>query len=75
MNAAIQAQTQTHYFAIGGSLTTLDDTANDEWTFGGTTEFRLYVSELRLTLVPEPSTLILLAIGAISLIGYRKAKS
>ena len=55
-------------------MTTLDDIANDEWTFGGTTEFSLYVSELRLTLVPEPSTPILLGIGAISLLGYRRSK-
>jgi len=33
------------------------------------------VTQLRLTLVPEPSTLLLLGIGAISLVGYRKAKS
>jgi hypothetical protein len=75
MNAAIQASTPTHFFAIGGSLTTLDDMANDEWTFGGTNSFSLYVSELRLTLVPEPSALLLLGLGSISLLGHRKAKS
>ena len=61
--------------AIGGSLTTLDGLANDEYTFGLMLATTQTLRELRLTLVPEPSTLLLLGIGAISLLGYRKAKS
>jgi hypothetical protein len=69
MNAIMQAPTQTHWFAMGGSLTTLDDLPNDEWTFGHTTEFSLYVSELRLTLVPEPSSSLLLVMAGGGLLG------
>ena len=64
----------TGLIGLGGSLTTLDGLANNEYTFGfsgSSTDTR----QLRLTLVPEPSTLLLLGIGAISLLGYRKAKS
>jgi large repetitive protein len=59
-------------FAFGGSLTTLDGLANDEFTFGFSGAGRLNVTQLRLTLVPEPSTLLLLGIGAISLLAYRR---
>jgi hypothetical protein len=72
-SSAVSALNSTHrLFGIGGSLTTLDDLANNEYTFG-VTNFEK-ISQLRLTLVPEPSTLLLLAISATSLLGYRKAK-
>jgi hypothetical protein len=64
----------TGLFAMGGSLTTLDSFANYEMAFsssGGAAN----VTRLRLTVVPEPSTLLLLGIGAISLLGRRKAKA
>jgi hypothetical protein len=64
----------TGLFAMGGSLTTLDSFANYEIVFassGGVAN----VTRLRLTVIPEPSTFLLLAIGAISLLGRRKAKS
>ena len=71
--SAIAAMNSNHgLFAIGGSITSLDGVANNEYAFGFTGSQS--VSELRLTLVPEPSTLLLLGIGAISLLGYRKAK-
>jgi large repetitive protein len=73
--SAIAAMNSSHgLFAFGGSITTLDDLANRELAFGhsgndqGTTE-------LRFTLVPEPSTLFLPGIGAISLLGFRNSKS
>jgi hypothetical protein len=73
-SSAIAAINSTHgLFGMGGSLTTLDGLANNEVAFGSSgnaTDIR----ELRLTLVPEPSTLLLLGIGAISLLGYRKYK-
>jgi hypothetical protein len=73
-SSAVSALNSTHgLFGIGGSLTTLDDLVNNEYTFA-VTNFEK-ISQLRLTLVPEPSTRILLAIAAISLLGYRIAKS
>ena len=70
--AAIAAlDSATGLIGIGGSLTTLDGVVNSEFTFGssgGPTD----TTELRLTLVPEPSTLLLLAVPAISLLGCRK---
>jgi hypothetical protein len=67
----------TGLIGIGGSLTTLDALANNElvFTWSNTGNTATPNTELRLTLVPEPSTLLLLGIGAISLLGYRKAKS
>jgi hypothetical protein len=64
----------TGLFAMGGSLTTLDSFYNYEFVFGSSGGIA-NVSQLRLTVVPESSTLLLLGIGAISLLGYRKAKS
>lgn len=75
-SSAIAVLNSSHgLFGIGGSLTTLDGAANTEVVFsysgGGSTD----IAQLRLTLLPEPSTLLLLGIGAISLLGYRKAKT
>lgn len=73
--AAVAAlDSATGLIGIGGSFTTLDGLANNEYTFG-TSGSITDLSQLRITLVPEPSTLLLLGIGAISLLGYRKAKS
>lgn len=72
---AIFALNATHgLFGIGGSITTLDSLPNDEYTFGHSHENGIPRPELRLTLVPEPSTLLLLGIAAISLLRYRNAK-
>lgn len=60
-------------FAIGGKLTTLDDLPNLEAIFsvtGGPNEIR----ELRLTLIPEPTSLTLLSITAVMLSGSRFRK-
>ena len=74
-DSAIAALNSSHgLFAIGGSLTTLDTVANMELVFWAT-GLVSDTSQLRLTLVPEPFTLLLLGIGAISLLGRRKAKS
>jgi len=74
-SSAIEAMNATHgLFAIGGSITSLDSLVDDEYAFGWTGRGRADETRLLLTLVPEPSTLLLLGIGAISLIGYRKAK-
>jgi hypothetical protein len=67
-SSAIAAMNSTHgLFAIGGSLTTLNPsiTTQGEIVFGASGG----PQQLRLTLVPEPSTLLLLAFGAISLLG------
>jgi PEP-CTERM motif len=74
--AAISALNATHGpFGIGGSLPTLNSSLpNGEIVFGSTGSSKS-ISQLRITYVPEPSTLMLLAIGAISLLGYREAKS
>jgi hypothetical protein len=71
-SSAIAALNSNHgLFAIGGSLTTLDGIANQETLFGATGS-SIDISQLRLTFVPEPSTLFLLAIGATSLLGLRR---
>jgi hypothetical protein len=54
-------------FGIGGSLTTLDDLPNTEFIFGGSHLLNpRSVSQLRLTLVPEPSSLLLCLAGIIA---------
>lgn len=70
--AAINALNSSHsLFAFGGSITTLDNVANNEYAFGFT--FRgTEIIELQLTVVPEPSTLLLLGIVAINLLGNRR---
>ena len=70
--AAIAAlDSATGLIGIGGWLTTLDGVANSEFTFGSSGSIG-DTTELRLTLVPEPSALSLLGIGAISLLGTRR---
>ena len=60
--AAIGAMNSTHVlFAIGGSITTLDGLANDEYVFAGSPNV---THELRLTLVPELSCVTLVILGA-----------
>ena len=72
--AAISAlDAATGLIGIGGSLTTLDSLPNLEATFAGTNS-GTEITRLQLTLVPEPSTLLLLGIGATSLLGYRRAR-
>jgi hypothetical protein len=72
--SAIAAMNATHgLFGLGGSITTLDALANDEFTFAWTS-LGTEITQLRITYVPEPSTLLLMGIGAISLLGYRKSK-
>ena len=72
-SAAISAlDAATGLIGIGGSITTLDGLANDELTFGGTVN-GTEITELRI-IVPEPSTLILFAISAFSLLGRRKIR-
>jgi hypothetical protein len=54
--AAISAlDSATGLIAIGGLLTTLDGLANNEYTFGWTNN-ETETTQLRLTLVPEPSS-------------------
>jgi large repetitive protein len=61
----------TGLIGIGGRLTTLDAVANEEYTFAWT-QFGGEISQLRLLVVPEPSTFLLIGILAISLLGYRR---
>jgi hypothetical protein len=73
-SSAITAMNSSHgLFAMGGSITSLDGLPNLEFAFAATNIYS--ISQLRLTLVPEPSTFCLLAIGAASLLGRRRAKS
>ena len=63
----------TGLIGLGGSITTLDDLPNNEYVFafgGG-----LGVSQLRITYVPEPSTVALFGMSALSLCRYRKSRS
>lgn len=64
----------TGLIGIGGSITTLDGLANNEYTFAYSNS-GTETTQLRLTLVPEPTTLLLIGISAISLLGFRKPKS
>lgn len=75
--SAISAlQGATDLFGFGGAVTTLDGTASTELVFTNTgTLLPILTTELRLTVVPEPSTLLLLGISVISLLAHRKAQS
>jgi hypothetical protein len=67
--SAIAAMNTSHgLFAMGGSITTLNDVVDSEFAFGSSP---FSTAVLRLTLVPEPSTFFLLGIGAISLLCFR----
>jgi hypothetical protein len=59
-------------FAFGGSITTLDGLPNDEYSFGYTNENGSELTELRLTLVPEPATGLLCFAALLALIKNRK---
>ena len=52
----------TGLIGIGGSLTTLDGLANNEFTFGSSGN-ATDTTELRITLVPEPSSALLCLAG------------
>jgi hypothetical protein len=62
--AALNAATGS--IGIGGSLTTLDGVANSEFTFGSSGSVT-DITELRLTLVPEPSSAILGFVASLAL--------
>jgi hypothetical protein len=58
-------------FAIGGWVTTLGHPqGTDEWLFGLTTAKE--TAQLVLTVIPEPATVLLLALGSIALIRRRQ---
>ena len=63
--AAISAlDTASGLIGIGGSLTTLDGLANSEFTFGSSGSVT-DTTELRITLVPEPSSALLCLAGIV----------
>jgi hypothetical protein len=73
--SAIAAMNATHgLFGLGGSITSLDDLTNNEYVFAYT-EDPANATQLRLTLVPEPSSgfLCLAAIVATQLRRQRTA--
>jgi hypothetical protein len=75
-SSAVAAMNATHgLLGFGGSITTLDSLPGTYEQLFGYTQVSTYVTQLRLTLVPEPPTLLLLGIGAISLVGRRKPKT
>jgi hypothetical protein len=63
----------TGLIALGGSLTTLDASANDEGTFG-LTNLGTETTELRLTLVPEPSAGLLCMVAIFATLMCRKRR-
>jgi hypothetical protein len=66
--AAIAAlDAATGFIAIGGSLTTLDGVSNSEFTFGSSGSVA-DITELRITLVPEPSSAVLFSVASLALI-------
>ncbi len=60
-------------FAFGGALTTLNGTADEETFFAFSDAGNLSDTQLELTLVPEPSTVLLLAAG-IALLGALRTR-
>lgn len=68
-SAAIAALNNFHgRIAIGGKLTTLDKLPNLEWLFSGTYHgLNGELTELRLTLIPEPTSLALFSLAAVLL--------
>lgn len=58
-------------FGMGGSITTLDSIPNEEYEFGWSFTTNEIV-QLRLSLVPEPSSATLCILSALSLICVRK---
>jgi hypothetical protein len=63
----------TGLIGIGGSITTLDGLANDEFTFGFTNSLtNPEFTRLRLTLVPEPSSGFLCLVGVATTLTRRK---
>jgi hypothetical protein len=60
----------TGLIGLGGSITTFDALANSEYTFAGTNSEQM-VSELRLTLVPEPATVLWCAFGVALVLAWR----
>lgn len=64
---AIADMNNSHsYFAVGGKLTTLDDLPNQEGIFAATGSPK-HITELRLTLIPEPTCLTPFSIAAMML--------
>jgi hypothetical protein len=58
-------------FALGGSITTLDDKPNPEYVFAYSFTAYGAFSFLDLSLVPEPSSLVLLGLGTVCLLSRR----
>jgi hypothetical protein len=78
--AAISAlDAATGLIGFGGSITTLDGLANDEYVFGWTNGWltnQIETTQLRLTLVPEPSSVVLcLAATFATLMRRRRPRS
>jgi hypothetical protein len=73
-SSAVAAMNATHGpFGFGGSLTTLDNLKNDEYVFGHTGSGQS-LAQLRITYVPEPSS-VLLCLAAIFAILMRRSRS
>ena len=65
--SAIAAMNSNHgLFGIGGSITTLDAVASTEFLFAGSGGIGGERVELRLTLVPEPSSFTLMMLCGIA---------
>lgn len=66
--AAITAMNNSHSrFAIGGKLTTIDGSPTDEKIFAWTNYGSSHITELRLTLIPEPTCIALFSMAAMML--------
>jgi hypothetical protein len=63
----------TGLFAIGGSLTTLNDQPNEEAVFGFSDLVEMSQGMLQLTAAPEPSSIALLAFSAM-IFGVRRLR-
>jgi hypothetical protein len=58
-------------FALGGSITTLDDKPNPEYVFAYSFTAYGAISWLDLSLVPEPPSFLLLGLGTVSFLSRR----
>ena len=64
----------TGLIGIGGSLTTLDGVVNSEFTFGSSGS-ATDTTELRITLVPEPSSAILCFVASLALMLRKRPRA
>lgn len=59
-------------WAVGGSIVDVVEDETDNFAFGGTGTTSS-VSQLQMTIIPEPTAMTLLALGGVAMVGRRRA--